>query len=57
MEGKLRGGERLVENELQRTFKISRGPIREAFRILKKNGLIVTIPRKGTFMRKIIQKD
>jgi len=49
----LKGGERLVESELQRKFGISRGPIREAFRILEKNGLLVTVPRKGTFVRTI----
>jgi DNA-binding GntR family transcriptional regulator len=57
IEGKLIGGQRLVENELQRTFGISRAPIRESFRILEKNGLLVNIHRKGTFVRKITQKD
>jgi len=57
VEGRLGHGQRLVENELQRRFKISRGPIREAFRVLEKNGLILIIPRKGTFIRKISQKD
>jgi DNA-binding GntR family transcriptional regulator len=55
--GRLKGGERLVENELQRKFGISRAPIRESLRILEKNGLVVTIPRKGSFVRKIEQKD
>jgi DNA-binding GntR family transcriptional regulator len=53
IEGKLKGGERLGEAELQRRFGISRGPIRESFRILEANGLLITIPRKGTFVRKI----
>lgn len=57
IEGKLRGGERLVENELQGRFGISRGPIREAFRILEKIGLVITTPRKGTFVRNITKKD
>jgi len=57
IEGRLDGGQRLVENELQRDFGISRAPIREAFRVLEKNGLVVIIPRKGTFIRKVQQKD
>lgn len=55
--GELKGGERLVENELQRNFGISRAPIRESFRILEKLGFVVTLPRKGTFVRKVTQKD
>lgn len=55
--GHLKVGERLVENELQRKFGISRAPIRESLRILEKNGLVVTMPRKGSFVRKIAQKD
>jgi DNA-binding GntR family transcriptional regulator len=57
IEGRLVGGQRLIENELQRRFGISRAPIRESFRILERNGLVITHPRKGTFVRKIIQKD
>jgi DNA-binding GntR family transcriptional regulator len=57
IQGRFKGGERLVENELQRKLGISRGPIRESFRILEKNGLVTIIPRKGTFVRKISRKD
>jgi len=55
--GDLRGGQRLVENELQRRFGVSRAPIRESFRILERNGLVVTIPREGTHVRKVTQRD
>lgn len=57
MDGQFTSGERLVENELQRRFGVSRSPIRESFRILEKKGLVQTIPRKGTYVRKITQKD
>jgi len=56
IEGQLKGGQRLVESELQRQFKISRAPIRESFRVLEKKGLVVIIPHKGTFVRKLDQK-
>jgi DNA-binding GntR family transcriptional regulator len=49
LEGRLQNGQRLGENELQRQFGISRAPIKESFRILEKNGLIVITPRKGTY--------
>lgn len=55
--GRFSGGLRLSENELQRKFGISRGPIRESFRILERNGLVITVPRKGTFVKKITEKD
>jgi len=57
MEGKLESGQRLVESELQRIFRISRSPIRESFRVLEKNGFVINVPRKGAFVRKITQKD
>ena len=57
MDGQFTSGQRLVENELQRRFGVSRTPIRESFRILEKKGLIHNIPRKGTYVRKITQKD
>ena len=57
MEGRLKTGDRLVESELQRKLGVSRTPIREAFRILEKNGLIITIPRKGAYIREITLKD
>ena len=57
IQGQLKEGQRLVENELQEKFGVSRGPIRESFRILERNGLITIIPRKGTYVRKILRKD
>ncbi len=57
IEGHIKGEQRLGENELQRRFGVSRAPIRESFRILEKNGLVFNVPRKGTFVRKITQKD
>lgn len=57
IEGRLRGGQHLGENELQSKFGVSRGPIRESFRLLEKKGLVTTIPRKGTFVRKVCRKN
>lgn len=57
LEGDFKGGDQLVESELQAHFEISRSPLREAFRELEKNGLVEIIPRKGTFVKKISRKD
>lgn len=55
--GRLLGGERLLETELQKVFLVSRTPIREAFRILEKKGLVQVIPRRGTFVRNVTLED
>jgi DNA-binding GntR family transcriptional regulator len=57
IEGRFKGGQRMVEHELQRRFGVSRAPIREAFLILERNGLLTSIPRKGRFIREISSKD
>jgi DNA-binding GntR family transcriptional regulator len=57
LDGQFESGGRLVETGLQRQFGVSRSPIRESFRILEKNGLVINIPRKGTYVRQITQKD
>jgi DNA-binding GntR family transcriptional regulator len=50
-------GDKLIELDLRERFGISRTPIREAFRILEKQGLVEITPRKGTFVRKISKTD
>ena len=57
LEGVLRGGDQLVETELQKQFGISRSPLREAFRDLEKKGLVVIIPRKGTYVKQVNRRD
>jgi DNA-binding GntR family transcriptional regulator len=57
IEGNLKQGERLIEQELQKKFNTSRSPIRESIRVLSEKGLVVNIPRKGTYIRKISKKD
>jgi DNA-binding GntR family transcriptional regulator len=57
LDGDLKGGDRLVEAELQKHFNVSRSPLREALRELEKKGLVTIIPRKGTFVKRITRKD
>jgi len=55
--GKLRGGDQLLEDSLKNKFGVSRTPLREAFRVLEKEGLIEILPRKGAFVRRINRQD
>ena len=57
IEGHLKSGEALIENDLCERFGISRSPIRECFRILESEGLITIVPRKGTFVRRFTGKE
>ncbi|HLR80923.1 MAG TPA: GntR family transcriptional regulator [Bacillota bacterium] len=50
-------GERLIETELAQTFDVSRSTIREAFKILEMDGLIVRKARKGTYITTFTTKD
>lgn len=55
--GNLKPGQRLNEAELSRQLGISRNPIREAVRRLEERGLLVAVPRKGTFVRTFEKRD
>lgn len=46
-------GQRLTEAELTREFRVSRGPLREAFRRLYAEGLLEIIPHRGALVRKL----
>lgn len=45
--GEIAPGTRLVEEEIVRGYDVSRSPVREAFRILEQDGLIVRDQRRG----------
>lgn len=57
LEGKLKPGDRLMEIQLSNQLGVSRTPIREAIRMLEKEGLAITIPRKGAQVAKLSEKD
>jgi DNA-binding GntR family transcriptional regulator len=48
--GRVQPSEMLDETSLAESFGFSRTPIREALRRLEQDGLVVTIPRRGTFV-------
>lgn len=45
--GKLEPGYPLREKEVSESFGVSRGPVREVFRQLTQQGLLVSVPNKG----------
>ena len=57
LQGRYPEGEQLVEKDLQARFGTSRTPIREAFRVLEKKGLVQIVPRRGTFVKVVTRKD
>jgi GntR family transcriptional regulator of gluconate operon len=55
--GALAAGERLVETSLAEPFDVSRGPIREGLKLLVEEGLVVNLPRRGTYVTQLTAKD
>jgi DNA-binding GntR family transcriptional regulator len=51
--GVLTPGDRLDEAALADRFRVSRTPIREAFKSLVGSGLVETVPNRGTFVAKV----
>jgi len=49
----IKPGETININELEKFLNVSRSPIRDALIQLEKEGLVVTIPKKGTIVSKI----
>lgn len=55
--GQLRPGEHLKENAVAGQLSVSRSPVREAFRQLEQEGLIVSIPNQGSFVKIFDEHD
>jgi DNA-binding GntR family transcriptional regulator len=54
---RFRPGERLVESQLATALGVSRGPIREALRRLRHEGLVVELPHRGSYAREFTIDD
>jgi len=50
-------GQRLIESDLTEELGISRGPLREAFRLVAEKGLIDLIPNRGAIVKKFTLAD
>ncbi len=53
LDGKMPPGARVGEQELADEFAVSRGPIRDALRILEREGLITLLPRRGAIVTEL----
>lgn len=55
--GRMRPGERLVEAAIAERLSVSRTTVREALLMLERQGLIVSKPRRGTFVTRLSRED
>lgn len=53
----LKPGQQIKEDDIAARLDISRPPVREAFKTLEGQGLVVRKPRKGTFVVEMHEKD
>ena len=54
---KIAPGERIGEDQLARSFHVSRGPIRDALKILEREGLVTITSRKGAVASTLTAAD
>ena len=55
--GRFSPGERLIEAHLAEQLGVSRGPLREAFKLLRAEGLVREEPHRGTFVTSMTGDD
>lgn len=55
--GRYKAGDRVLESRLAEELEISRAPVREAIRELENQGLLRSVPRKGTFVVEFTEED
>jgi DNA-binding GntR family transcriptional regulator len=55
--GQLKPGQRIIEQELAEALSLSRGPVRDALRILQNERLIVINPYRGASVAKLTLRD
>ncbi|MCS6835416.1 MAG: GntR family transcriptional regulator [Anaerolineae bacterium] len=57
IEGRLRPNDHIVEAELTAQLGVSRTPVREALILLEQDGLVVSYPYRGSFVRNFTPQD
>jgi DNA-binding GntR family transcriptional regulator len=55
--GRLAPGDRVIEANVARDLGVSRGPVREAFRQLAEQGLLVLVPHRGAAVATLTERD
>ena len=57
IKGEYQPGQQLKEEEIATRLDISRPPVREAFKMLEAEGLVIRKPRRGVFVTDMTAKD
>jgi phosphonate utilization transcriptional regulator len=57
VDGKLAAGTKLNEADIAAELRVSRGPVREAFRALDQSGLVRTEKNRGVFVRQVTLEE
>lgn len=57
LSGLYKEGDHILETEVANTLGISRAPVREAIKELEKEGIVQTLPRRGTFVTRFSLED
>src|SRR4051795_5578940 len=57
MQGRYAPGQRLIEADLTRDLRVSRGPLREAFRRLSAEGILEMVPHRGALVRRLTMRE
>ena len=56
-DGRYVPGQRLIEADLTKELKVSRGPVREALKRLAAEGLVSLIPHRGAYIRALTRDE
>jgi DNA-binding GntR family transcriptional regulator len=57
LHGVFKPGQRLVESDIAENMGVSRAPVREVLSALEREGLVVNVPRRGSFVVAFTDKD
>ena len=57
LNGTFKPGERIVETAIADQLNVSRAPVREALSALERDGIVVSVPRRGYFVMQLNEKD
>lgn len=55
--GQLKPGDHLKESEIAKQLSVSRSPVREALRQLEQEGLVVSVPNQGSYVKTYTHKE
>lgn len=55
--GELKSGDSISERQISHSFGVSTTPVKEAFRVLESEGLLYSVPRKGSYVSEFSMKN